>query len=50
MSAPHLFKNFIKSTISGSSAALVIFVTPLARTAAIIMLSVAPTEIKGNLI
>ena len=48
--APIEFKQFVKSIISGSFAALNILVLPFAKEAAIIIFSVAPTEILGNLI
>ena len=41
--APIAIKNSPRSTTSGSRAALSIVVTPLAKTAAVIMFSVAPT-------
>ena len=43
MFAPMEIKNSPRSTKSGSRAALSIVVTPLAKTAAVIMFSVAPT-------
>ena len=45
MLQPNFFKNFIKSSISGSIAQLLKIVVPLARHAAIIKFSVAPTDI-----
>ena len=48
--APPDFKKFIKSTISGSIAQFLSVVIPLAKHAAIIVFSVAPTLIFENLI
>ena len=48
--APILFKQFAKSTISGSIAAFVILVVPSANVAAKIIFSVAPTLGKSKLI
>ena len=48
ISAPIAFKQSIKSIISGSIAILLISVSPLAKVAAIIIFSVAPTEIIGS--
>ena len=48
--APPDFKKFIKSIISGSIAQFLSKVTPLAKHAAIIVFSVAPTLIFENLI
>ncbi|CAB4587108.1 unannotated protein [freshwater metagenome] len=48
--APIEIRNSPRSTRSGSRAALSIVVTPSARTAAVIMFSVAPTEGKSSTI
>ena len=48
--APIAFRQFPRSIISGSLAALMIWVLPLARLAAIIVFSVAPTDTTGNTI
>ena len=51
MFAPALFKNCVRSLISGSHAQFMSFVFfPLAKHAAIIEFSVAPTLILGNFI
>ena len=47
---PILIKNLLKSFISGSHAQLLSMVLPLARQAAIMAFSVAPTEIFGKVI
>ena len=46
----HLFKKFVRSFISGSIAQFFKIVLPLAKHAAIIEFSVAPTLIFGNFI
>ena len=48
--APILFKQRMRSVTSGSCAALLIVVIPLAREAAIMIFSVAVTEIRSKLI
>ena len=50
MFAPANLRKFVKSFISGSHAQFFRYVVPLAKEAAIITFSVAPTDIEGNLI